>query len=66
MDIGKIHPKADSWCEYPFYIGSKESCRLDLIATIYADNLPIPVSVPLAINLRTKTRAITNDDLCRA
>src|SRR6266571_5990453 len=64
VDIGKIHPKADSWCEYPFYIGSKESCRLDLIATIYADNLPIPVSVPLAINLRTKTRAITNDDLC--
>lgn len=63
VDMGKIRPKDSAWMEEPFYVGSKSNCSLELNARVFAENLPVPSTVPLVVKIKTKIRAITPEDL---
>lgn len=55
MRIGYIPPQSQSYTEI-FYIGSKETAKIELQAKIYAHNLPNPKEFNLAINFNVEQR----------
>jgi len=61
--FGKIQPKSKKWSEDVFYIGATKSTELEFEASIFADNLPHPIKVPISIEFKTTSRKMTIDDL---
>jgi hypothetical protein len=59
--ISSIQPKAEAWSE-AFYVGSVQPCSIELEASIYADNLPEPLKVPLTLSFTTCRRTITVEE----
>jgi Putative DNA-binding domain len=58
-----IQPKAIVGSMGVFYIGALKSCRLDLEAKVFADNLADPEKVPLAIDIVAAGRKVTRAEL---
>lgn len=61
--FGKIQPRETKWSEDVLYVGAMEPLQLNMAASIFADNLPEPLKVPLSIKLKTEKRPMTLDDL---
>jgi hypothetical protein len=55
VDIGNIQPGQSSYCAQPFYLSSTGEADIELEATISANNLRSPISVPLSVALRPRT-----------
>jgi hypothetical protein len=58
-----VQPKAIVGCAGEFYIGAVKSCRLDLEARVFADNLPEPARISLSIDIVTKQRKLSKSEL---
>jgi len=63
VSFGKIQPRDTKWSEDVLYIGAMEPFQLNMTASIFADNLPEPLKVPLSIQIKTEKRLMTFDDL---
>ncbi len=61
VDVGKLQPKSDVWITDQWYIGSANPTRLDLRATIFADNLPDPISTPLIVTIELEESVYDKD-----
>jgi hypothetical protein len=55
VDIGNIQPGQSAYCAQPFYLSSTVEADIELEATISANNLRSPISVPLSVALRPRT-----------
>ena len=62
-EFGSIQPKASAWSIGSFYIGATKNTKLDLVASIYADNLPNPVVIPLTIKIDVDERNLDLSEL---
>jgi hypothetical protein len=61
--IPKVQPGKTYWCHSSFYIGAGEDIELKLEAQVSADNLPVPLCLPLVIKITTSHRHLTYDDI---
>jgi hypothetical protein len=51
--LGKVQPGEDGWSR-PFWLGSPDPVTLNLVAKVFADNIPVPIDVPLRVTIQTK------------
>jgi hypothetical protein len=61
--LGKVAPGKTNFASSVFYVGSKEARKIDLEATVYADNLPSPLKVPMSVTLKTSERSLRPEEL---
>jgi hypothetical protein len=71
VSLGKVQPKAIAWSSEPLYIGAMPGRQVLLQATVYADELSTPVTVPLALHVKVEqldldeaawNRALSDDE----
>lgn len=62
IDVAKLQPKSEVWITDQWYLGSPHPLKLDLEATIFADDLPQPITTPLVITIRTTERIYLETD----
>jgi hypothetical protein len=65
INFGSIQPKAESWLEEKIMIGSIKSQDIQFEATIFADNAPDPIRIPLCIRFRPEEFSQTLEDLIK-
>jgi hypothetical protein len=63
VPFGHIQPKAQAWSDGGFYVGATKKTKLDLAASIYADNLSDPFTVPLSITIEVNERPFDLNEL---
>lgn len=61
--FGKIQPKATVWTQYPLYAGAHRSRHIEFTARIFADNLAVPISVPMSIKVQVTKVVLTLENL---
>lgn len=63
IDCGDLQPGRQVWSEV-FFIGKGESGRFSIGGRLFADNLPAPKEVALALLVTVKKTVVTVDELC--
>lgn len=63
INFGDVLPGYKTWTTEPIYIGSKIPQNIDFIALIYAKNLPVPIKIPLSLQLESETRPMEFPDV---
>jgi hypothetical protein len=63
VELGNIQPKAQVWSNDEFYIGMQEDATKEFHATLYADNLPNPIVVPLHLEFECESVIVNIEDL---
>lgn len=61
--FGSIQPKAIEWSSGSFYVGAERPTKLDLTASIYADNIAEPIIIPISITIEVRERNLVLEEL---
>lgn len=59
VEIGRLQPKAEYWTDAGLYVGARVPSVIDMVAKVFADNLPKPLEFPLRVTVRTDEKAYT-------
>ena len=62
-DFGNVQPKAQVWSNGVIFIGCKENVTREFHASLYADNLPNPIIIPLSLYFEPETEIIALEDI---
>ncbi len=63
IGFGKILPRSKVWSTGVIYIVGDNSQKVDIVAALYAENLPNPITLPLSIKIETEKRPMERTDL---
>jgi hypothetical protein len=61
----KVQPQASHWFNDPFYIGSHQSHSIDVLISIFADELSTPKQQQLRVNVQSEHRKVSLEDIIR-
>jgi len=62
-EIGTIQAGRTEWSTDVFYIGARENREIEAYATVFANNLRVPISVVLKIGIKAASRSLEPHDL---
>ncbi len=62
-ELGKIQPKAHAYTSSGLFIGSKTPTKLSMVAKVFADNLFLPKSYNLSIEIQTEIKSLSVEEL---
>jgi len=63
IDFGKILPRAKLWSTGIIYISADYSQKINIFASIYAENLPNPIPISLSVQIKTEKRPMERTDM---
>jgi hypothetical protein len=68
IDVGKLQPGAEKWTDAGLYIAATQTDEIELRGKLFADNLPWPMDVALAVRTATEdimyAPAMADTDTC--
>lgn len=62
-EIGTIQAGRTEWSTDVFYVGARESCETEARATVFANNLRVPMNVTLKLRIKATSRFLEPHDI---
>lgn len=62
IDVKKLQPQEECWITDYLYVGSRSPLQVEMLAKIFADNIPVPQEVPLSISIVTSEKVYRKEE----